>query len=220
LEAFLNSGSLEIARICFVLGILAVNTITDLKYRTVFGSDKLYVVLGAVGFVLFLIDSYNDILESMFWLVVNVTFVLLMWRFKAMASGDIVIMLVFSTTLPIIEGWVVAPLASSVIAMILILAFSLLYNFSLNLHTLYKGQSLFSQYKASVFKKIFSIGLVHQRRNWERHCISVEKGDGFSILTSPIGKKFSTKMELVTPAVPCIPFLFVTFLIILAAISL
>lgn len=155
----------------------------------------------------------------MFWLAINIAFVLLMCRIRIMVSGDIAILLVFSAALPIMEGWVVVPLASSVIAMVLILTFSLLYNFSLNLNTLWKGESLLSQYNSSIIKKIFSVGLVHQRKEREKHAMSVEKDDGFSLLTSPIGKEFSTKRELVTPALPFIPFLLFAFMIILTVIS-
>lgn len=207
---------LEFARILLIFGILAINTITDIQKRVYFGDDRLYVVLGAVGFCLFLADSVDSLLISLFMLAINVTIVLLLWRFKVAASGDIIILLVFAITLPTTSNIVLLPAIVIFTAMITLAIFGILYNVILNLSTMYKKEPLFERYDASILKKICSFGIAHQRRVWEKYTISIEneKG-GFSLFAQPFGKKFCRKKALVVSALPLVPFLLVTFTLVL-----
>ncbi len=207
--------NLEMIRIIFVLCILAVNAFTDLKERVYFGRDRYYLIFGVIGFSLFLLDSVDSLSFSLFMLVIHVTLVLIMWRIKLAASGDIVVCLVFAVTVPIVSGWILLPLFAIIGGAFAVLIFGLLYNFSLNMLTLCHKESLYSKYNVSIFKKIASIGLVHQRRSWEKHTVSVETCDGFSIKNSIIDKEYSVKKELVSPALPFFPFLLGAYVIVL-----
>lgn len=216
----LSSLDLEILRLGFVFVLLIINTITDLKERVIFGSDKLNFIIGSIGISLFFIDSVDSFSVSLFMLVINVTVILLMWRFKMVASGDIVILLLFAVTIPIISNWVLLPLFTIILSMVFLTIYSLIFNVTLNSITLFKHDHLFGRYRATILKKIISFGLVHQRRHWEKHSISVEHDDGFSLLSVPFGKEFSKKNELVVSANPLIPFLLASFMIIVITVKL
>jgi|APSaa5957512535_1039671.scaffolds.fasta_scaffold19714_2 hypothetical protein len=216
----INQLDLEIFRLGFVLIVLIINTVTDLKERVIFGSDKVNLIFGIVGVSLFFIDSVDSFFVSLFMLVINVTVILLMWRFKMVASGDIIILLIFAVTVPIISNWVLLPLFTIILSMVFLMIYSLIFNMTLNSITLFNHQHLFGMYRVSTLKKIISFGLVHQRRGWEKHSISVEQADGFSLTTVPFGKEFSRKNELVASANPLIPFLLVSFVIIVITVKL
>ncbi len=51
---------LEIFRIAFVVILLSVNTIYDIRYRTIAGSDKTNFIIGAMGFGLLLFDAMES----------------------------------------------------------------------------------------------------------------------------------------------------------------
>jgi hypothetical protein len=209
---------LEIVRIIFVFGLLAVNSFTDFRQRVIFGNDKLYVILGAVGLTLLVIDSLDSIFFTMFLVVANITFVLLVWRFKMVASGDIIILLVVSVTLPVLNEWVILPIFVAIGASIINVLVSFVYNSSLNFMTLFEGRSVFGGYRAHIIKKFFAFGVIHQKRNWEKHVMSVQNKDSFSLFTVPFDKEFSAKRgELVSVILPFIPFMLVTYAVIVIA---
>ncbi len=81
---------LEIIRITFVIVLLAVNTIYDIRYRTIAGNDKINLIVGSVGFTILILDTYDDYFSyTILMMVICITFVLLLWRCKVMASGDV-----------------------------------------------------------------------------------------------------------------------------------
>ncbi|MCJ8306542.1 MAG: hypothetical protein HRU07_05770 [Nitrosopumilus sp.] len=209
---------IEIIRLCFVIGLLAINSFADFKYRTIFGSDKIYASLGIAGFTLLMFDSFfaDDVMWALFMAVINITFVLFFWRIKMLASGDVLVMLLISVTMPVWNDWVLVVPASLITAYIISGISGLFYNLFLNFETLFRHESLFEKYSASIIKKIITFGIAHKRRCWEKHTISIEKGTGFSLTSSPYDKEFSKiDGQLVSPAIPLIPFVLISFGLIL-----
>jgi len=211
---------LEYLSIILVLGILSVNTVSDVKYRTIIGKDRIYFMLGVIGFSLFLLNNYENIWIPLLSLVGSITIVLLLWRFKLVASGDIVICLVICVSLPTVFGIMFFPLFIIFGALFLSTIVITLLNTTLNVSTVLQNRPLFSQYHTSVFKNMVSIGLVHHRRTWDKHSISVESKDGFSLTKMPYDQKFSDQEELVMFAIPLLPFLLVSCIIPILTFSL
>ncbi len=205
---------IEIIRIGFVLGLLAINTFTDLKSRTICGSDRQYVILAAIGLGLLLVDSIDGMLLPLLFVVINVTVILFMWRIKALASGDTLVCLVIAVTVPMLTDWGMMAFMMIMGAMFVSAVFALLYNSILNGFTLYRRETLFGEYGESALKKFFTFGLAHKKRSWEKHVISIEKGNGFSLTGSPFEKEFSVKNDqLVGVAIPFVPFVLFAFVL-------
>lgn len=198
----------EIFRIAFVLGILAVNTFTDLRSRTIFGNDKLYLVLGIAGLSLLVIDKFDVV--ALFWICLNLTVIAIAWRVKTLiASGDLIVYLVMAFTIPMESFFIVIG------AFVIQVIFGVLYNWTLNIKTLHDGKPLFTKYKESKIKKAIAFSLFHQKRNWEKHVVSVEKGKRFSLTSSPMNQKFNVKDGLVQTGFPFMAFMLAALLFFL-----
>ena len=158
---------LEIVRIAFVVILLSVNTIYDIRYRTIAGSDKTNFIIGAIGFTLLLLDAYGEPLSYDFvMMVICITFVLLLWRCKVIASGDVVISLIFCAVLP--TNFI--PLTTICIALVLSVIITLVYNITLNVRTKYRNEKLFHDFNSSILIKILAFGISHKKRSWEKQC--------------------------------------------------
>ncbi len=209
---------LEIFRIVFVVILLSVNTIYDLRYRTIAGNDKTNFIIGAMGFGLLLLDAYGEPLSYDFvMMVICITFVLLLWRCKVMASGDVVISLIFCAVLPTN----LIPLTTIFLALILSVIVTLVYNITLNVRTKYRHEKLFHDFNSSIFIKILAFGISHKKRSWEKHVLSIERNGKLDLVTQPFDKEFNTKNEtIVCVAVPLLPLMLVSFPIAIIVTSI
>jgi len=209
---------LEIFRIAFVIILLSVNTIYDIQYRTIAGSDKINFIIGCMGFGLLLLDAYGEPLSYDFvMMVICITFVLLLWRCKVIASGDVVISLIFCAVLPTN----LIPLTTLCIALILSVIITLLYNITLNVQTKYRGEKLFHDFNSSIFIKILAFGISHKKRTWEKHVLTIENNGKLDLITSSFDKEFNAKNEtIVAVAMPLLPLILVSFPIALVVTSI
>ncbi len=201
-----------------MVGLLSINTIYDIRYRTIAGSDKTNFLIGCMGFTLLLLDAYGESLSYDFVLmVICITFVLLLWRCKVMASGDVVLSLIFCAVLPTN----LIPITTIFLALVLSVIITLVYNITLNINTKYKNEKLFHDFDSSIFIKILAFGISHKKRSWEKHVISVERDGKLDLVTSPFDKKFhTTNGTIVSAAFPFLPIMFVSFPIALVVTSI
>ena len=152
---------LDIIRIIFVGVVLGINTISDLKKREVFFSDKISLLVGGIGFGIFYLDVYDgNMLSEIFMMVVSITFVLLLWRFKILASGDIVILLIICVTLS--TNFV--SILTVFLAMFLSVFITILYNITLNLKTKLNHEVLFHNFDSSRIIKVMAFAMSHRKR--------------------------------------------------------
>ena len=212
----------ELARLLIVLGMLAVNSYTDIRYRTILGGDRHYAVVGAAGLILSLADIRQSP-DAVFSMVLGVTLSLLLYRSKAVASGDLVILIAVSVSLPSVMGVQLLPVLVT-LGGITMLAFSVVaYNLGLNLSRAFCGGGmLFSKYsKAGPHKKVAALFMAHHRRPWETHVVPIEEGDDFSLHVTPFDKIKNWEKEggkagqLVVVAAPVVPFLLAALVFIL-----
>ena len=209
---------LEIFRIAFVVVLLSVNTIYDIRYRTIFGSDKTNFIVGCIGFTLLLLDAIGEPLSYDFvMMVICITFVLLLWRVRVIASGDVVVSLIFCAVLP--TNFI--PLTTLFLALILAVIITLVYNITLNVQTKHRGEKLFHDFDSSLFIKILAFGLSHKKRAWEKHVLSIENNGKLDLITSSFDKGFNTKNEtIVCVTVPILPLMLISFPIVLVMTSI
>ncbi len=208
---------LEIFRIAFVVGLLSINTVYDIRYRTIAGSDKVNLLVGAAGFSLLLLDAYGEPLSYDFvMMVICITFVLLLWRCKVMASGDVAVSLISCVVLPTN----LLPLTTLFLALILSVIITLAYNIILNVRTKYRREKLFHDFNSSIFIKILAFGISHKKRSWEKYVLSIERDGKLDLITQPFDKEFNAKNEtIVCVAVPLLPLMLISFPIALVVTS-
>ncbi len=218
----------ELIRMLMVLGVLAANSYTDVRYRTILGGDRHYVLAGGAGLALFLLDGGWADAGALFGLASGITFALVLYRCRAVASGDCVILLVISVTLPAASGIQFLPVLAGLLG-VTILAFAVVtYNVALNVsHVagLYRhpaaGRRPFSTCgKAGAPKKAAAFFAAHHRRPWERHVIRIDDGrGGFSLRATPVGIREweggGGQGRPVMVAAPVIPFLMVSVILLL-----
>ena len=199
-----NPGTM--VRLSMALGILAINSYADLKYRRLMGRDHHYAVLGGAGLLLLLFGGWEwaDILS----MVSGVTLALLLYRCRAMASGDCLIIIVVSAVLPT-YGVLFLPVMMTLVGMTLLAACAVSYNIYLNISQAVCGRGWpFSRYDVPAYKKAAAFFMVHQKRRWERYVVPVTDGSSFSLLTVPFDRKWAAEDgQLVVVAAPMVPFL-------------
>ena len=219
----------ELVRLLMVLGVLAANSYTDVRYRTVLGGDRHYTVVGAAGLALFLLldGGWADIV-SLLGMTAGVTLALVLYRCRAVASGDCIILLVVSVTLPTASGVPFLPVLAGLLG-ITMLAFAVVgYNVALNVsHAagLYRhpaaGSRPFSACGAAgIPKKAAALFAAHHKRPWERHVIRIDDGrGGFSLRATPVGTRIWKKDDgeglPVMVAAPVVPFLLASMILLL-----
>ena len=218
----------ETVRLLIVLGMLAANSYTDVRYRTILGGDRHYACAGAAGLALFLLDGGWADAGALFGVAAGVTLALVLYRCRAVASGDCVILLVVSVTLPAALGVPFLPVLAGLLG-VTMLAFAVVgYNVALNVsHAagLYRhpaaGRRPFSTCDAAgVLKKTAGFFAAHHRRPWERHVVRIDDGrGGLSLRATSVGtrewERGDGEGRPVMVAAPVIPFLLVSTILLL-----
>ena len=219
----------ELVRLLMVLGVLAANSYTDVRYRTVLGGDRHYALVGGAGLVLFLLDGGWADAGALFGTAAGVTLALVLYRCRAVASGDCIILLVVSVTLPTAFGVPFLPVLIGLLG-ITMLAFAVVgYNVALNAsHAagLYRhpaaGRRPFSACGAAgILKKTAAFFAAHHRRRWERYAIRIDDGrGGLSLRATPVGTRRweaggGEGRPVVVVAAPVVPFLLASVILLL-----
>lgn len=218
----------ELVRLLMVMGVLAANSYTDVRYRTVLGGDRHYAAVGGAGLILFLLDGGWADAGALFGMAAGVTLALVLYRCRAVASGDCIILLVVSVTLPTASGVPFLPVLAGLLG-ITMLAFAVVgYNVALNAsHAagLYRhpaaGRLPFSTCGAAgILKKTAAFFAAHHRRRWERYAIRIDDGQGgFSLRATPVGTRRweagCGEGRPVMVAAPVVPFLLASVILLL-----
>lgn len=205
----------EPLRILVALGVLMVNSHSDIMYRSIRGTDAYYALVGSAGLALLLLGG--DVLYDLFYAACSATAMLLLWRLKVMASGDAIVMLVISVMIPSAFGVPLVPVIISLAACIMVAAFMVPYNVALNLLSIRRDVPPFARMDRSRLAKAAAFFLAHRKRGWERHVVSIEHDGGFSLTAGMIGKEYETETgRLVATAVPFVPFLTCALMVVLA----
>ncbi len=218
----------ELVRLLVVLGVLAANSYTDVRYRTILGGDRHYACVGGAGFALFLLDGGWADIGALFGMAAGVTLALVLYRCRAVASGDCVILLVISVTLPAAFGVPFLPVLAGLLA-VTMLAFAVVgYNVALNVshaaglyrHPAAGRRPFVACDAANTLKKAAAFFTAHHRRPWEKHVVRIDDGrGGLSLRATPVGtrewERGGAEGHPVMVAAPVIPFLLVSMILLL-----
>ena len=218
----------ELVRMLMVLGVLAANSYTDVRYRTVLGRDRHYACVGGTGLALFLLGAGWADTSALFGMAAGVTLALVLYRCRAVASGDCVVLLVVSVTLPAAPGVPFLPVLVGLLGVTVLSFVVVAYNVALNVsHAagLYRhpaaGRRPFSAYgTVGTLKKAAAFFTAHHQRPWERHVVLIDDGrGGLSLRATPAGTREWEKSDgegrPVMVAAPVIPFLLASTVLLL-----
>ncbi|MDE0089801.1 MAG: hypothetical protein OXP12_00330 [Thaumarchaeota archaeon] len=218
----------ELVRLLMVLGVLAANSYTDVRYRTVLGRDRHYACVGGAGLALFLLGGGWADTSALFGMAAGVTLALVLYRCRAVASGDCVVLLVVSVTLPAAPGVPFLPALVGLLGVTVLSFVVVAYNVALNVsHAagLYRhpaaGRRPFSAYGAAgTLKKAAAFFTAHHQRPWETHVVPVDdQRGGFSLRTTALDrrkwKRGAKAGRPVMVAAPVIPFLLAALILLL-----
>ena len=250
---------IELASVVLVVGVLVLNTYTDVRRRTIWGHDMHYVVFGAAGLALTVAGGLVDggmgagggsgggypLTADMLSMAAGITLALILWRCRALASGDCIILLVVAVSLPSLFGGAATMLPVSItLGSIAALAISvILYNLALNVGQILappgagaaggrgadapaarrdSGLPFASYARAHPLKKAAALFMAHRKRAWERHVVSIETsvGDDFSLRVPTFGKTDWDSVppgRLVVVAAPVVPFILAVTIVVVAA---
>ena len=218
----------ELIRLLMVLGVLAANSYTDIRYRTVLGRDRHYACVGGGGLALFMLGGGWADTGALFGMAAGVTLALVLYRCRAVASGDCVVLLVVSVTLPAASGVPFLPVLAGLLG-VTMLAFAVVgYNVALNVSHmagLYRhpaaGRRPFAACgTAGAIRKAAAFFAAHHRRPWERHVVRIDDGrGGLSLRTTPVGtrewERGGGEGLPVMVAAPVVPFLLASVILLL-----
>ena len=183
---------LEYGRLALVLGLLAVESYGDLKYRELMGRDRHYAMIGGAGLAMFLLSGGWQDLNALFSMAAGITIALVMWRVRGLAAGDCIILLVVSVTLPSYGGVYFVPVAIALLAITAAAFLIVSYNLVMNVWQAVDCRRgargvppLFAGYpRARPWTRAFCLFAAHYKRPWDRFAVPVwEDGRGsFSIM--------------------------------------
>ncbi len=213
---------------------MSVNSCTDIAYRTICGRDRHYIIVAIIAqsIIVWEYVTYGIILEEVLTMFIGITLVFVLYRIKAMASGDAIIMLMISLVLP--SAFDVQYLACIVILGSILLTGILVvsYNVVLNIHWKLSGMChnfetrSFSGNRICNFLYMFVLFfLTHNRRIWERHVITIEDQNGnYYLFKTPFDHQHNNNNweyepgqvgTMVMVAAPVVPVLLATLLLVL-----
>lgn len=182
---------LEHGRMLLVLCMLAIDSYGDLRYRTLMGRDRHYMMIGGAGLLMFLLPGGWQDLNALFSMAAGITIALLLWRIKGLPTGDCIVVMVISVVLPSYGGLYFIPVAVALLGVTAAAVLIVSYNLAMNVwqaasHR--RGASgvppLFAGYpKARPWTRAFCLFAAHYKRPWDRFVVPVwEDGRGsFSI---------------------------------------
>lgn len=212
---------IEVVKLLLVFVLLGVNVFYDLKYRKIFGSDKINFILGCGALSLFLITLYDNpnFLTHLIFLIGSLMAILFLWKVKAISDGDVIVCVIFSLLLPIFF----IPITTIFMAVFLLSIVIPVYNVSMNCITLMNHKPLFSSFNSSTYVKCLAFCFSHRKRQWEKFVVSIECNDNTlqnPTTVSPYDKDFTiTKNTVVVMALPFLLFVLLSLPIALSLTS-
>ena len=209
----------ELVGLVLVLSVLAADSYSDIRYRHLLGRDRHYILVGAAGLAITLFATPTT--TDMLGIVAGVTATFLLYRLKAMASGDCAVMLIVSTALPTLWGIPFVPVFVLLGGITLVAAAVVAYNVLLNISQFfYRVDAMRTSTSEHPLKKAAAFVMTHRMRGWEKYVVCIEDKDGrFSLFgDSPHTRHEWTARpgQLVMVAAPVIPFLLAALLLLVA----
>ncbi len=155
--------------------LFGIASVYDYKTRKI--PDILWIVFSGVGCILHVIDYESYSAYHVISFFTSCVFAFLLYRLRFVGMGDMFGIISIAVILPIHYEFVMIPILGTILALIMVVFATVLYNFTLNVMDLMstKRKSLFSEFVGeSLYRKILAIFFIHRRRGYERFVILSE----------------------------------------------
>ena len=188
-------------RIIILLILFGIASFYDCKTRKI--PDVLWIAFAGIGGMLYVIDYETFSAYHVISFFTSCVFALLLYRMKFVGMADVFGIISIAIILPVHYEFVMVPILGTILALILVVFSTILYNFILNVIDMIhpKRKSLFSEFQGeSLYRKLFAVFFIHRRRGYEKFVISSEnqypaipKNRSFVLISR--NKEISPQME-------------------------
>ena len=162
-------------RIILLLALFGIASIYDYKTRKI--PDILWIVFSGIGGGLYVVDYESFSAYHVISFFTSCVFAILLYRLKFVGMADVFDMISIAVILPVHYEFVMVPILGTILALIIVVFATILYNFTLNVVDIIstKRKSLFSEFVGEpLYRKLLAIFFIHRKRGYERFVISGE----------------------------------------------
>ena len=162
-------------RIVILLILFGIASIYDYKTRKI--PDVLWIVFSGIGGGLYVIDFESFSAYHVISFFTSCVFAILLYRLRFVGMADMFGIISIAAILPVHYEFVMIPILGTILALIIVVFTTILYNFTLNGMDLIstKRKSLFCEFEGeSLYRKILAIFFIHRRREYEKFVILSE----------------------------------------------
>ncbi len=191
--------------------MLSVASYFDIKKREV--NDIVWIIFGVIGIILYLFEpiGFIAILYLGIGIAIGVTWILT----RTFGQADGLALIALAITLPIHDRLPVGVLVSIGVPFLAAL-YGLCCNMTYNISDLLRRRLFFGVCEKP-YRKAFAFFVLHRKREYERFVFSAQDKDKFVFHFRPrTDIEFSNNFQgYVTPALPLIPFMLISIILIL-----
>ena len=162
-------------RIILLLTLFGIASVYDYKTRKI--PDFLWIVFSGIGGMLYLIDYESFSAYHVISFFTSCVFAFLLYRLKFVGMADMFGIISLSVILPVHYEFVMIPILGTILALIIVVFATILYNFTLNVIDMISTtrKSLFSEFAGeSLYRKLLAVFFIHRKRGYEKFVISSE----------------------------------------------
>ena len=210
-------------RIVILLILFGIASIYDYKTRKI--PDVLWIVFSGIGGGLYVIDYESFSAYHVISFFTSCVFAILLYRLRFVGMGDMFGIMSIAAILPVHYEFVMIPILGTILALIIVVFATVLYNFTLNVADMMSAnrKSLFSEFVGeSLYRKLLALFFIHRKRGYEKFVVSSEnqypaipKNRSFVLISR--NKEISPQMEVgfVQNAPPFVLFMMVGIVLLL-----
>jgi len=206
-------------RIILLLVLFGVASIYDYKTRKI--PDILWIAFSCVGGMLYVIDYELFSAYHVISFFTSCFFAFVLYKMKFVGMADMFGIISISIILPVHYEFVMIPILGTVLALILVVFATVLYNVTLNVIDMISTRKLFGDFtKEPLYRKLLAVFFIHKKREYERFVISAEnqypvipKNRSFVLISR--NKEISQVEGFVQNAPPFVVFMMIGIIVLL-----
>ena len=161
-------------RIILLLILFIVASVYDYKTRRI--PDILWIAFSGVGAILYVTDYQSFSAYHVITFFTSCFFGFVLYRLKFVGMADMFGIISIVAILPVHYEFVMIPILTTILALILVISATLLYNVLLNtMDMISKRRKLFDGFTGEpIYRKFLAFFFIHRKRGYERFVISAE----------------------------------------------
>lgn len=161
-------------RIILLLVLFSTASIYDYKTRRI--PDILWIAFSGIGAILYVMDYESFSAYHVISFFTSCFFGFVLYRLKFVGIADMFGIISIAVILPVHYEFVMIPILVTILALILVVSATLLYNVLLNTRDMMsKGRRLFDGFPGEpLCRKFLAFFFIHKKMGYERFVISAE----------------------------------------------